>query len=441
MNDTESQQRQAAREAASNLLRYIDASPSPWHAVAGAVQALEAHGFEALDEGAAWSLEPGGGYYVVRDDSSLIAFRLGDGSLAEAGLRIVGAHTDSPGFRVKPHGPHGNGDMLALGVEVYGGPILATFADRDLTLAGRVMLRGEGGALERRLIHFPEPLLRLPNAAIHLNRRVNEDGLKFDRQQELPPLLGAMQASLPAADQFRRLLAERLDCDPGLILSWGLAVADTQPGALYGADKEYLADSQLDNLASCHAGLEALLGVDAAPGGQMLALFDHEEVGSESYKGAAGNFLESVVRRLFSVRDWESGDAARALSRSWLLSADMAHAYHPAYARLYEPEHHIAVNGGPAIKINANQRYATDEVGEAFFQSLCDAHGVPWQKYVQRSDIPCGSTIGPMSAARLGVRTVDVGNPMWSMHSVRESAGTLDHVRMITVMRGFFEGL
>lgn len=428
-----------ARQSARELLRFIDASPSPWHAGGHAAETLRRHGFRALDEAAAWQLEPGGAYYVARDVSSLIAFRLGSEELSECGLRAVGAHTDSPGFRVKPQGAHPRGDLLALGVEVYGGPILATFADRDLTLAGRVMVSDGDGELQARLVHFPEPLLRLPNVAIHLNRGVNEDGLKFDRQEEVPLLLGALQESLPSQTQFRRLLGERLGCEPERILSWGLAVADTQPGALYGPGQEFIAASQLDNLASCHAGLQALLAAAVPRGVQMLALFDHEEVGSASYKGAAGNFLESVVRRIFASLGVGDADVARVLARSWLLSADMAHAFHPSFARYYEPQHQIAVNGGPAIKINANQRYATDEVGEAFFAALCQSQEVPCQRYVQRSNVPCGSTIGPMSATRLGVRTIDVGNPMWSMHSLRESAGALDHARMIRVMRAFYE--
>lgn len=435
---SDAQGRGTAHAVARELLRYIDDSPSPWHAVRGACQMLRNCGFRPLAEVDAWALEPGAGYYVVRDDSSAIAFRLGTSGLADSGLRMIGAHTDSPGLRIKPQAAHARASMAALGVEVYGGPILASFADRDLTLAGRVMVRGASGMPQARLVHFSKPLVRLPNVAIHLNRGVNEEGLKFDRQEELPLLLSALQETLPPQERFKGLLGERLQCEAGHILSWGLAVADTQPGALFGPDEEFLANSQLDNLASCHAGLQALMSADEPRGVQLLALFDHEEIGSESYKGACGNFLESVLKRIFAGLQIDEGDAQRALARSWLLSADMAHAFHPSFGRYYEPQHALAVNGGPAIKINANQRYATNEVGEALFQSLCEAQNVPCQKYVHRTNLPCGSTIGPMSAARLGVPTIDVGNPMWSMHSIRESAGTLDHERMIAVMRAFY---
>ena len=437
---SERESHDGAHKAARALLDYIDASPSPWHAVRTTCEALQAGGFQPLDEADAWALEAGGAYYVVRDGSSVIAFRLGNGFLPEHGWRMIGAHTDSPGFRVKPQAAHARAGLLALGVEVYGGPILASFADRDLTLAGRVMVRDGAGIPQTHLVHFPRPLLRLPNLAIHLNRSVNEEGLKFDRQEELPLVLAALRDSLPAQSQFERLLADRIGCEPDQILSWGLAVADTQPGALFGPQEEFMADSQLDNLASCHAGLQALLSAPAPRGVQLLALFDHEEVGSETYQGASGNFLEAVSGRIAAALRLDAADAQRAMARGWMLSADMAHALHPNFARYYEPQHAPAVNGGPAVKINANQRYATNEAGSALFRTLCERQGVPWQTYVHRSDLPCGSTIGPMSAARLGLRTVDVGNPMWAMHSVRESAGTLDHERMIALMRAFYAG-
>ncbi len=433
MTETDDSERSDARA----LLDYIDASPSPWHAVDQAASMLEQGGFKRLRENEAWHLTPGGCYYVVRDDSSLIAVRLGDGDPATHGWRLVGAHTDSPGLRVKPRAAHARGAMTGLGVEVYGGPILATFADRDLTLAGRVFVRA-GNTLVARRVHFKRPLLRLPNAAIHLNRSVNEDGLKFDRQEELPLLLSTLDEELPPDDQFRALLARELDEDAGAIAAWGLAVADTQPGALFGAQQEFIADSQLDNLASCHAALIALLREPPCRGGQLCALFDHEEIGSLSYKGAAGDFLEATLARIAGALGLDTDAGRRAASRSWLLSADMAHAWHPNYARFYDQQHQVLINGGPVIKINANQRYATDEMGEAYFASLCARAGVPCQRYVHRSNLPCGSTIGPILAARLGIRTIDVGNPMWSMHSLRESAGALDHGRMIRVLEAFY---
>jgi len=431
---------QDRRQTAQDLLRYIDASPSPWHAVANAVADLERRGYQPLSEDEPWELHPGGAYYVVRDDSSLIAFRIGDAPLTRAGFRIVGAHTDSPGFRVKPNAAHAKGPMTALGVEIYGGPILATFADRDLTLAGRVFVRdGQSPTgVAPRLVHFDKPLVRLPNLAIHMNREVNKEGLKFGYQDQLPLMLSALSEELPPDQRFRRILAERLGVDPEDIVSWGLAVADTQPGAFWGPEDEFLADSQLDNLASCHAALAALPEETADTGVAMAALFDHEEVGSESHKGASGNFLEAVMERVASGLGLGDDDYRAALASSWLVSADMAHAYHPHYPSHHDEQHKVLVNQGPVIKINAAQRYATDELGEAYFAHLCQAAEVPYQKYIHRNDLPCGSTIGPMMATRLGLRTVDVGNPMWAMHSLRESAGTYDQGAMIRVLEAFF---
>ena len=427
-------------QRAQDLLAYIDASPSPWHAVANAAAQLEGRGYRRLAEDEPWQLEPGGAYYVVRDDSSLIAFRIGKGALTRGGFRIVGAHTDSPGFRVKPNAAHAKGPLTALGVEIYGGPILASFADRDLTLAGRVMVRDDSapGGLGSRLVHFDRPLVRLPNLAIHMNREVNKEGLKFDYQDQLPLFLAALSEELPPEERFRGLLAEQAGVAADDLRSWGLAVADTQPGAFWGPEGEFIADSQLDNLASCHAALAALPDEGPEAGVAVAALFDHEEVGSESYKGASGNFLESVLARIGSGLGLDGDQYRSVLASSWLVSADMAHAYHPSWPRHHDDQHQVEVNQGPVIKVNAAQRYASDELGQAYFARLCEQAGVPHQSYIHRNDLPCGSTIGPMMAARLGLRTVDVGNPMWAMHSVRESAGAEDQGALIEVLKGFY---
>lgn len=431
----------AQRHAAEDLLDYIDASPSPWHAVAEAARRLEARGYRPLHEAEPWELAAGGGYYVVRGGSSLIAFRLGERPLVEAGYRMVGAHTDSPGLRVKPRAGHAKGGMGVLGVEVYGGPILATFTDRDLTLAGRVQVGGTGGR-EERLLQFERPLVRLPNLAIHMNRSVNEEGLRLDRHRALPLLLEAVNDELGPAERFRGLVAERLGVATDAVRAWNLAVADTQPGALWGPGEAYIADSQIDNLASVHAAVEALPGVgDGHDGGDfgcaLVACYDHEEVGSESDRGAAGDFLEAVLARVARARGLEGEDQARALARSWLLSADGAHAYHPHYPDHHDEQYPVRVNGGPVLKINAAQRYMTDDRGEAFFDDLCAAAGVDRQTYVHRGDLPCGSTIGPMLAARLGVATVDAGIGMWAMHSLRESAGAADPAALAALCRTF----
>ena len=426
-----------AREQARDLLNFIDASPSPWHAVQTVADRLQRSGFVALREDERWQLAPGGRYYVIRGGASIIAFVVGADDLAASGFRLVGAHTDSPGLRVKPKALQGGDGLLRLAVEVYGGPILATFADRDLSLAGRVAVRN-GESIEMRLVRFAEPLLRLPNLAIHMNREVNENGLKFNKQTELPLVLD-LAGDGPVEDgRFHTLLAAQLAVAPADILSWELCVCDTQPGTFWGAGQAFVANSQLDNLASCHAGLSALLGVESAATTNVCAFFDHEEVGSESATGAGGSFIADVLRRIAASAGLDDEAYRCGLARSFFISADMAHAWNPNFPAAYEPAHRVAVNGGPVIKTNANQRYSTGADSAARFMMLCEKAGVPCQQYAHRSDLGCGSTIGPIVAAGLGVASVDVGSPMWAMHSIRESAGVLDHGYMIAALTAAF---
>lgn len=422
-----------AKQAAQALLDYIDASPSPWHAVGTATQQLKTQGYAKLRETDSWQLEPGGKYFVTRSDASLIAFIVGQKPAFERGFRIVGAHTDSPGLRLKPKAAYASDGLIRLGVEVYGGPILATFADRDLGLAGRVHVQGDTG-LTAHLLRFDAPIVRLPNLAIHMNREVNESGLKFNRQTELPLILGATQEPAQTHQRFLELIADKLQTQAADILTYEFNAYDTQKGSFWGADKEFIANSQLDNLASCHAALTALQEIEAPEATCVCALFDHEEVGSVSTTGAAGSFLADVLERIET--DCEA--RKRAFARSFFISADMAHAYHPNFPNAYEPQHKVMVNGGPVIKLNANQRYSTSAETAARFIALCHAAGVPFQQYVHRTDLGCGSTIGPILAANLGMDCVDVGSPMWAMHSIRESAGALDHSYMISVLQAHF---
>ena len=427
-------------EHARNLLKFIDQSPSPWHAVATIENLLAGHGFEHLKEDQIWSLEPGGRYYVIRDGSSIIVFVLGKFVAEESGFRIVGAHTDSPGLRLTPNTAIQNNGLAQLGVEIYGGPILATFTDKDLSLAGRVTVRAENANLETKLINFEYPLLRLPNLAIHMNRTVNEEGLRLNKQSELALILSSLDKNEDPQKLFYGLLEEQLDTEFDKILSWDLVVYDTQSGNLYGPDLEFIANGQLDNLASCHAAITALLDSTAlnSKTTNVCAFFDHEEIGSKSAKGADGSFLPDVLERIAQSQNTNPESYKRTLATSFQISADMAHAFHPNFSIAYEPDHKVWVNRGPVIKINANQRYTSESISQAMFIDWCDKVDVPWQKYSHRSDIPCGSTIGPMTSARLGIRSVDVGCPMWAMHSARESAGVADHTYMTRVLRQFF---
>ena len=430
----------SAQQQVQSLLDFIDASPSPWHAVKSVEEQLASYQFVKLDETAKWMLESGGRYYVIRDDSSIIIFVLGQKPLVDTGFKIIGAHTDSPGLRIKPKAASGMDGLLRLSVEVYGGPIIATFTDRDLSLAGRISFKDDKNKLVSLLVKFDKPLLRLPNLAIHMNRAVNEEGLKLHKQNELPLIVSVLaEEALPDA-YFSELMQQKSGCGADRILSWDLTVFDTQKGVFWGASDEFYADSQLDNLASCHAALQALLDDAVLENDNTLvcAFFDHEEIGSESNKGADGSFLNDVLQRIALASESHREDFARALAQSFMISADMAHAYQPNFPLAYDQEHRVTVNKGPVIKVNANHRYSTESVSQAMFINWCEQAGVPYQKYSHRNDLACGSTIGPITSARMGIRSVDVGNPLWAMHSIRESAGVLDHGYMIRAMKRFF---
>jgi aspartyl aminopeptidase len=430
----------SARQQVQNLLDFIDASPSPWHVVKSVETQLLPFQFVKLNETEKWDLQPGGRYYVIRDDSSVIIFVQGQKPLVETGFKIIGAHTDSPGLRIKPNAASGLDGLLRLGVEVYGGPIIATFTDRDLSLAGRISYKNNQNNIVSLLVNFDRPLLRLPNLAIHMNRAVNEEGLKLHKQNELPLILSALADECLPQAYFSQLIQQQSGCDAERILSWDLAAYDTQKGVFWGAENEFYADSQLDNLASCHAALQALLDdvVLENDNTVVCAFFDHEEIGSESNKGADGSFLGDVLGRIALRTGSNPEDFARALAKSFMVSADMAHGYHPNFPLAYDPDHKVTLNKGPVIKVNVNHRYSTESISQAMFADWCEQAGVPYQKYSHRSELACGSTIGPITSARLGIRSVDVGNPLWAMHSIRESAGVLDHGYMIKVLKKFF---
>jgi len=423
----------------TDLLAFLDASPTAWHAAATSAQRLDAAGFVRLAEDAAWDLAPGARAYLVRD-GLVVAFQVGTRPPHESGFRLLGAHTDSPHLRVKPVPDIIKAGYRQLGVEVYGGALYYTWLDRDLGLAGRVFLRSSGAVPEARLVDLRRPLLRIPSLAIHLQREVN-DGLKLNAQQHLPPVLGQLGDG-DAKAGLTTLLGGALGVEPDRILGWDLALADVVPATLGGWSSEFVFSGRLDNLASSHAALTALIRASATPsqGTRLIALYDHEEVGSLTTAGADGPIVEATLARIAGAACWGAAPAdalPRAAALSWHVSADMAHAVHPNFEDKHEPQHRPSLNGGPVIKINANQRYATSGEGAALFASLCADLGVPVQRFVTRTDLACGTTIGPIAAGRLGVRTVDVGNPMWSMHSVREQCGAHDVPRMIAVLTHF----
>jgi aspartyl aminopeptidase len=411
--------------AAGDLCAFLDRSPTPFHAAREVAARLDAAGFRELSEADGWSFAPGDRRYVVRGGSTVVAFVVGSESPATGGFRMIGAHTDSPNLRVKPNADVSRSGYQQVGVEVYGGVLQSTWLDRDLSIAGRVLLRGAHG-VETRLVDLVRPVARVANLAIHLNRGVNKDGLVVNEQRHMPPIVGLGKEAM-----LRASLATALELDADAILGYDLSLYDTAKAAIGGLNGEFVFSARLDNLASCHAATTALAAIatSGAPSRatRLIALYDHEECGSRSAVGAAGSVLRDVVARIADAhQDRQPQGLARAMARSLLVSADMAHGVHPNYADLHDPQHAPMVNRGLVIKSNANQSYATDGATAAAFELCCEAAGFVPQRFVVRSDLPCGSTIGPITAAQLGVATVDVGAPMLSMHSCREMCGTLD---------------
>jgi aspartyl aminopeptidase len=434
----------SAAEHIRDLGDYVSASPSSFHAVHEAGRRLDAAGFTALDERGAW--EGGvGRYYVIRD-GALIAWVAPEGVAPTTGFNIVGTHTDSPSFKLKPKSTTGKHGWLQAGVEVYGGPMLNSWLDRELRLAGRlVMLDGSEH------LAATGPLLRFPQLAIHLDRAVN-DGLVLDKQQHMKPVFGLGD---PSAEDLLALLAGCVEgggVDPAQIGGYDVVVADTQAPAVFGAKDEFFASGRLDNLSSTHAGLTALIShadstiadstkADSTKQGgpiAVLAAFDHEEVGSASRSGASGPMLEDVLMRISDGLGATVSERRQALAASFCVSADAGHAVHPNYADRHDPVNKPVLNGGPLLKINANQRYATDAGGAAFWARLCRESGVEYQEFVSNNALPCGSTIGPLTATRIGIRTVDVGIPLLSMHSARELCGVEDPQSLTKVTELFF---
>ena len=402
-------------DLAQDLADFITAAPTPYHAVAECARLLAAAGFVEQVEAQPWA-GGAGGRYLVRD-GTLVAWFVPEGATASTALRIFAGHTDSPTLKVKPHPDEGRAGWRQIAVEVYGGAIWNSWLDRDLGLAGRLALL-DGSTV---LVDVHRPLLRVPQLAIHLDRSVNQ-GLKLDAQQHLLPIWGL---GAPTEGDLVEFLASEVDIDPEDVVAHDLVVHDVAPPARLGEEEELLAAPRLDNLSSVHAGLHALIaaaateGLDVVP---VLVGFDHEEVGSETATGAAGPLLETVLTRI--AGGFDARDAAFAVSR--MLSVDVAHAVHPNYLELHDPGHRALPNRGPVLKVNANQRYATDAPGAAAWHRACRDAGVPTQVFVGRNTVPCGTTVGPINATRLGIRTVDVGIPVLSMHSARELCGVAD---------------
>ncbi len=413
-----------------DLLAFLDESPSPAHVVESAAARLDAAGFTRIGEAADWSGATRS--YVVRG-GALVAWSAGEQVSHDSPFRIVGAHTDSPGLRVKPRPDSSSLGWRQLGIEVYGGVLLNSWLDRDLGIAGTVVDR-DG---DTHLVRIHAPLARVPQLAIHLDREISERGLLLDKQTHMTPVWGTGASQ---AGDFAAYLAEQCDLDGSdAVAAWELCLYDLTPAARLGMDLSLIASGRLDNQLSCWAAVSAITDAPAAGTTSVIALFDHEEVGSESRTGAAGPLLEHVLERLALARGAGRDSYLRALSASSCVSADNAHAVHPNYPERHEPNHRPMVNAGPAVKVNANQRYATSSETAALFERCCREAGVPVQSFVSRNNMPCGSTIGPITATRLGIATVDVGVPQLSMHSARELCGALDPIYMVNALDAYFQ--
>ena len=418
------------------LMAFLDESPSPFHAVTAMQRTLQEHGFNDLDPNAPWTIGDRDKALVLRNGSSLIAFRMGSASLIESGVRMIGAHTDSPCLRIKPTPDVRRSGFHQLGVEIYGGVLLAPWFDRDLSIAGRVTCSDTNGQRLSLLIDFKKPIVTIPSLAIHLNRDIHKNRT-INPQQELVPILCDLTDQSEAG--FRELLLDQIHqehpkVNVQAVTDYELSCYDTQGAQQVGLQGDFLASARLDNLLSCYTGLRSLLDTQGEQT-VLLVCNDHEEVGSASAAGAQGPFLHTVLERLCG----DNETMARVLARSLLISADNAHALHPNYEAKHDPQHQPRLNGGPVIKFNANQRYATNSETASIFRGVCARADVPVQSMAMRSDMACGSTIGPITSTVLGVDTVDVGAPQLGMHSIRETTGWHDPALLYRALKEFFE--
>ena len=426
------------------LLKFLDASPVNFLAVKNIASELEHAGYRRFNpKEPLGNIHSGDCFFVTKNDSSIYAFQIGRKSLADAGFHMICAHCDSPTFRIKPHAEITcEGDIVKLNTEVYGGPIMSTWFDRPLTLAGRVILRGADPMTpQTRLLHIHRPLLQISNLAIHFNRQVN-DGVKLSKQKDMLPLLGIITDELERGNLLMNAIIEELSKDAPVqredILDFDLYLADATPSCTFGIHNEFISSGRLDDLSMCFAGLEALLSSPAGEVTKVLAIFDNEETGSQTKQGAGSPFLASLLKRIALAQDGSEEAFYRAVERAFMVSADNAHAWHPNYSEKYDPTNHPVLGGGPVIKFNAAQKYASDAVSAAIFAEVCRKAGVPCQHFVNHSDVAGGSTLGNILASSIPLRGVDMGNPILAMHSCRETGSVADHEYCVKAFTQFF---
>lgn len=429
------------------LLSFLDASPVNFLAVKNIADTLTANGFRRVDPSQPLGeVKSGDRFFVTKNDSSVFAFRIGNKPIADAGFHMICAHCDSPTFRIKPNAEMlVEGGIVKLNTEVYGGPIMSTWFDRPLTLAGRVIVRGEDVMQpETLLLHIKRPLLQISNLAIHFNRQVN-DGVALSKQKDVLPLLGQITSQLEVGNLLMNVILEELNSSVADrkfcakdILDFDLYLADATPACTFGVHNEFISSGRLDDLSMCYAGLEALIASDTTDTTQVLALFDNEETGSQTKQGAGSPFLSFMLKRIALAQSNTEEAYYQAVERAFMISADNAHAWHPNYPEKYDPTNHPMLGGGPVIKFNAAQKYASDAVSAAVFAGLCEKAGVPCQRFVNHSDVAGGSTLGNILASSIPLRGVDMGNAILAMHSCRETGSVADHVYCVKVFTEFF---
>lgn len=429
------------------LLSFLDASPVNFLAVKNIADTLAANGFRRIDPALPLGeVKSGDRFFVTKNDSSIYAFRIGNKPIADAGFHMICAHCDSPTFRIKPNAEMlTEGGIVKLNTEVYGGPIMSTWFDRPLTLAGRVIVRGEDVMQpETLLLNIKRPLLQISNLAIHFNRQVN-DGVALSKQKDVLPLLGQITSQLETGNLLMNVILEELNCTitnrqlcAKDVLDFDLYLADATPACTFGVHNEFISSGRLDDLSMCYAGLEALIASDTTDTTQVLALFDNEETGSQTKQGAGSPFLAYILKRIAMSQSHTEEAYYQAVERAFMISADNAHAWHPNYPEKYDPTNHPMLGGGPVIKFNAAQKYASDAVSAAVFAGLCEKAGVPCQRFVNHSDVAGGSTLGNILASSIPLRGVDMGNAILAMHSCRETGSVVDHEYCVKVFTEFF---
>jgi len=425
---------------AEELIDFIRKSPTAFHVVENTAEELEKSGYQYLDIAAVWDIKQGGKYYTTKSGSALFAFQVGTDQPEDSGLKLVSAHSDSPGFKIKPS-PEMlvDGKYLKLNTEVYGGPILMSWLDRPLSLAGRVLLKSNDPLQPKHaLIDLKKPLLIIPSVAIHLNRSVN-DGIELNKQVDMLPLMTIVEDTLEKDNYLLKLIANELKVDISEILDFDLFVYEYDKGCLVGPNQEFISSPKLDDLAMVHAGLKAITTQNNTKSTNFFCVFDNEEVGSVTKQGAGSPVLRNIIERILEKLGKSKEEYQRTIYKSFMISADMAHSVHPNHPEKHDPVLHPVMNAGPVIKIHANQKYTTDGESSAIFETICKEADVPVQKFVNRSDMVGGSTLGNVSTGKIDMRTVDIGNPMLGMHSVRELGGTLDHTYVTKAFEKFYQ--